>query len=62
MHFGVWGHLPDDGGDQNVSAVGKRGDGRLRQHQAGEQGSTKAEEHGAEPAGQGAGTGHLEDT
>lgn len=59
--FGASGHLPDSGGDQNVGAVGERRDGRLGQHQASEQGSAEAEEHGAEPAGQGAGAGHLED-
>lgn len=59
--FGASGHLPDSGGDQNVGAVGERRNGRLGHHQAREQGSAEAEEHGAEPAGQGAGAGHLED-
>lgn len=55
-------YSPDGGGDQNVCAFGEGCDGRLGHHDPGQHGAAKAEEHGAEPAGEGAPSGHLKST
>lgn len=54
--------LPDDRGEQNAGAVGQGGDGRLGQHDPRQHSPAKAEQHGAEPAGQGADSGDLKST
>lgn len=53
-------YLPDDGRQQDASAVGQRRHRGLRQHDARQHSSAETEEHGAEPAGQRADSGDLE--
>ena len=60
VFFPLLRYLPDDRGNQNAGAVGERRYGGLGQHDPRQDSSAETEEHGAEPAGQGADSGHLQ--